>query len=57
MCIRDSLGIELYELPNGKGLTVDLAKKVLDTQNPLKASTVLYFPKDLLIYEKKFLVN
>tara|TARA_B100000508_G_scaffold131949_1_gene120481 strand:- start:86 stop:709 length:624 start_codon:yes stop_codon:yes gene_type:complete len=53
----DHLGIELYELPNGKGLTVDLAKKVLETQNPLKASTVLYFPKDLIIYEKRFLVN
>ena len=54
----DDLGIKVYKLPfNKKGLTVDLAKKVLETQNPLKASTVLYFPKDLIIYEKRFLVN
>ena len=54
----DDLGIKVYKLPfSKKGLTVDLAKKVLETQNPLKASTVLYFPKDLIIYEKRFLVN
>ena len=53
----DHLGIKLYKLPDGESLTVDLAKKILETQSPLKASTVLHFPKDLLIYEKKFLVN
>tara|TARA_A100001011_G_scaffold99238_1_gene104540 strand:+ start:660 stop:1283 length:624 start_codon:yes stop_codon:yes gene_type:complete len=53
----DHLGIKLYKLPDGEGLTVNLAKKVFETQSPLKASTVLHFPKDLLIYEKRFLVN
>ena len=54
----DDLGIKVYKLPfNKKGLTVDLAKKVLETQRPLQASTVLYFPKNLIIYVRKFLVN
>ena len=53
----DHLGIKLYKLPDGEGLTVNLAKKVFETQSPLKASTVLYFPKDLIIYERGFLVN
>ena len=52
------IGIPLYRLPSNEKLTVDLAKKVLDTQDALKSSDVLYFPKDLLQYEKeRYLVS
>ena len=53
----DHLGIKLYKLPDGEDLTVNLAKKVLETQSSFQASTVLYFSKDLIIYERRFLVN
>ena len=54
----DHLGIKLYKLPDGEGLTVNLAKKILDIQEPLKASEVLYFPPDLLQYEvERYLVE
>ena len=49
------LGIDLYQLPSDESLTVDLAKRVLDTQDPVKASDHLHFPTDLLLFEKRFM--
>ena len=53
----DHLGIKLYRQPD-LSLTSDLANKILDTQEPLKTSEVLYFPSDLLQYEaERYLVE
>ena len=52
----DHQGIKLYKFDTTKQLRDNVIREILNTQSPLIASEVLYFPPDLIEYEKDFLV-